>query len=149
MSHKRSRETASVVPMVTELPSRAVDRGFEPRSGQTKDYEIGICCFFAKHEAARSKIKDYLARNQSNVSEWVTFLTADCCFSELYTSQTKLVGRLQIGHHHQIECNLSSPWLQLYNLYLSDIIIRSSATFHRYGYSCTLCIYRTSSSDRV
>ena len=56
--------------MVTELPSRAIDRGFEPRSGQTKDYKIGICCFFAKHEAARSKSKDYLARNQSNVSEW-------------------------------------------------------------------------------
>jgi hypothetical protein len=25
--------------------SSAVDRGFEPRSGQTKDYKIGICCF--------------------------------------------------------------------------------------------------------
>ena len=25
----------------------AVDRGFKPRSGQTKDYKIGICCFSA------------------------------------------------------------------------------------------------------
>ena len=25
--------------------SKAVHRVFEPRSGQTKDYEIGICCF--------------------------------------------------------------------------------------------------------
>jgi hypothetical protein len=25
------------------LASRAVDRGFQPRSGQTKDYEIDIC----------------------------------------------------------------------------------------------------------
>jgi len=24
-----------------------VDRGFESRSGQTKDYNIDICCFFA------------------------------------------------------------------------------------------------------
>jgi hypothetical protein len=24
--------------------SREVDRGFEPRWGQTKDYKIGICC---------------------------------------------------------------------------------------------------------
>jgi hypothetical protein len=31
--------------MVTVLASSAVDRGFEPRSGQTKDYENGICCF--------------------------------------------------------------------------------------------------------
>ena len=29
----------------------AIDRGFETRSGQTKDYEIGICCFSAKHAA--------------------------------------------------------------------------------------------------
>ena len=34
--------------MVSMLVSSAVDRGFEPRSGQTKDYNIGICCFFAK-----------------------------------------------------------------------------------------------------
>jgi hypothetical protein len=29
--------------MVSMLASSAVDRGFEPRSGQTKDYKIGIC----------------------------------------------------------------------------------------------------------
>ena len=28
--------------MVSMLASSAVDRGFEPRSGKTKDYEIGI-----------------------------------------------------------------------------------------------------------
>jgi len=38
--------------------------------GQTKDYKIGICCFSAKHEALRRKSKDWLARNQDNVSEW-------------------------------------------------------------------------------
>jgi hypothetical protein len=31
--------------MVVVLASSAVDIGFEPWSGQTKDYEIGICCF--------------------------------------------------------------------------------------------------------
>ena len=56
--------------MVSVLASSAVDRGFDPRSGQTKDYEIGICCFSAKHAALRSKNKDWLARNQNNVSEW-------------------------------------------------------------------------------
>ena len=56
--------------MVSVLASNAVDRGFEQRSGQTKDYEIGICCFFAKHAALKRKSKDWLARNQNNVSEW-------------------------------------------------------------------------------
>ena len=30
--------------MVCVLASSVVDRGFETWSGQTKDYEIGICC---------------------------------------------------------------------------------------------------------
>jgi hypothetical protein len=54
--------------MVSVLASSAVDRGFEPRSGQTKDYKIGICCFSAKHAALRRKSKDWLARIQNNVS---------------------------------------------------------------------------------
>jgi hypothetical protein len=56
--------------MVNVLVSSAVDRGFEPRSGQTKDYKIGICCFSTKHTALRRKSKDWLARNQNNVSKW-------------------------------------------------------------------------------
>jgi hypothetical protein len=47
----------------------ALDRGFEPRSGQIQDYKIGICCFSAKHAALRRKSKDWLARNQNNVFE--------------------------------------------------------------------------------
>jgi hypothetical protein len=31
--------------MVSVLTSNAVDRGFEPQSGQTKDYKIDICGF--------------------------------------------------------------------------------------------------------
>ena len=56
--------------IVSVLASSAVDRGFEPQLGQTKDYKIGICCFSAKHAAFRRKSKDWLARNQNNVSEW-------------------------------------------------------------------------------
>ena len=37
--------------VVNVIASSAVDDGFEPRSGQTKDYEIGISCFSAKHTA--------------------------------------------------------------------------------------------------
>ena len=42
----------------------------EPRSGETKDYKIGICCFSAKHAALRRKNKDWLAWNQDNV--WIS-----------------------------------------------------------------------------
>jgi hypothetical protein len=60
--------------MVSVLASSAVDCGFELRSGQTKDYEIGICCFSAKHTALRRKSKDWLAWNQNNVSSGATCL---------------------------------------------------------------------------
>ena len=56
--------------MVSVLDSSAVDRGFEPRSSQTKDYKIGMCCFSAKHAALRSQSKEISARIQDNVSEW-------------------------------------------------------------------------------
>jgi hypothetical protein len=57
--------------MISVLDSSAVDHAFESRSGQTKDYKIGICCFSAKHAALRRRAKpDWLARNQDNVSEW-------------------------------------------------------------------------------
>ena len=56
--------------MVSMLASSVVDRGFEPRSGQTKDYKIGICCFSAKYVALRRKSKIWLPQNQENVSEW-------------------------------------------------------------------------------
>jgi len=52
------------------LASSAVDRGFVSRSGQSKDYTIGICCFSAKHAALRRTCKNWLAQNQDNVSEW-------------------------------------------------------------------------------
>ena len=55
---------------VSMLASSVVDRGFEPWSGQTKDYKIGICCFSARHAALRSKSKDWLAWNKNNVSDW-------------------------------------------------------------------------------
>ena len=44
--------------MVSVLDSDVVDHVFEPQSGKTKDYEIGICCFSTKHPALRRKSKD-------------------------------------------------------------------------------------------
>ena len=69
--------------MVSVLASSVVDRGFELRSGQTKDYKIGICCFSAKHTTLRRKSKNWLAGNQDNVSSGATCLSTYCCFSEL------------------------------------------------------------------
>jgi hypothetical protein len=51
------------------LGSSVVDHGFEPRSSQTKDFKMGTCCFSAKHASLRRKNKDWLVRNQDNVSE--------------------------------------------------------------------------------
>ena len=52
-----------------------VDRRFDPMSGQTKDYKIGICYFSAEHAALSSKNKDGLAQNQDNTSEWSNIMT--------------------------------------------------------------------------
>jgi hypothetical protein len=57
-----------VLIMVSVLASSSVNRGYEPWSGKTKD--IGICCFSDNHAALRRKSKDWLVRNQNNVSEW-------------------------------------------------------------------------------
>jgi hypothetical protein len=52
------------------LTSSEVDRGFGPRSDQTKDYKSGISSFSAKHAASRRKSKDWVAWNQASVSWW-------------------------------------------------------------------------------
>jgi len=62
--------------IVSELTSSVVDHGFEPQSGQTKDNKTGISCFFAKHAAFRSKNKNWLTRNQVNVSDWSDMFTS-------------------------------------------------------------------------
>ena len=56
--------------IVGVLASCAIDRGFESRSGQTKDYQLVFVAYNAKHAKLRRKSKDWLARNQDNVSEW-------------------------------------------------------------------------------
>ena len=71
--------------MFSVFAPSVVGRGFEPRSGQTKDYKIVFCCFSAKHAALRRKSKDWLARNQDSIMcpSGATCLSADCCFSKL------------------------------------------------------------------
>jgi hypothetical protein len=86
--------------MVSVLASSAVDRGFDPPSGQHKDYKIGICCISAKHAALRRK------SNQDNVSEWSDMSICGLLFQWASTvkNPTKHVGLVQSGpHHHPIE----------------------------------------------
>jgi hypothetical protein len=51
------------------------------RSGQTKDYNICICCFSAKHAALMRKSKKWLDRNQNNVSGWSNISTRGLLFT--------------------------------------------------------------------
>ena len=92
--------------MFSVLTSIAVDRGFEPRSGQTKDYNIGMCCFSAKHAALRRKSKDWLARNLNNVPEWSDMfprgLRTVVSVSQHYKNPTRRVGLEQSGPHHHL-----------------------------------------------
>ena len=53
--------------MFSMLALSVLDRVFETRSDQTKDYKIGIYCFPAKDAASRNKSKDWLTRNQNNI----------------------------------------------------------------------------------
>jgi hypothetical protein len=76
--------------MVSVLASSAEDRGFEPRSSQTKDYKIGICSFSAKHAALRRKSKDWSARNQNNVFEWSDMSTRGLLFQWASTIKIQL-----------------------------------------------------------
>jgi hypothetical protein len=76
--------------MVSVLASSAVNRGFEPRWGQTKDYNIVICCFSAKQAALRRKSKDWLARNPNNVSEWSDMSTRGLLFQRASTIRIQL-----------------------------------------------------------
>jgi hypothetical protein len=86
--------------MVSMLTSSTVDCEIEPRSGQTKDYKIGICCFSAKHAALRRKSKDWLAQNQNNVSERALLKSNSACWSR--TKQTTSLSHWKLtcsGHN--------------------------------------------------
>jgi hypothetical protein len=62
--------------MVSVLASSAVYRGLS--HGRIKPKTI--CCFSAKHAALRRTSKDWLARNQNNVSEWSDMSTRGLLF---------------------------------------------------------------------
>ena len=57
--------------------------GLEPKSDQTKDYYIGICCFSAKHAPLRKRAKTGWLLIRIMCPSGTTCLSADCCFSKL------------------------------------------------------------------
>ena len=64
--------------MVSILVSGVVGAWLEPRSCQTKDCTLGICCLSGKLLTdVRSKGKQSVGLEPSGA----TFLPADCCFS--------------------------------------------------------------------
>ena len=63
--------------------SSGVDCGFEPWSGQTKEYKICISGFSANHTALRRKRKTGWLIKGIMWTVGATCLSANCCFSEL------------------------------------------------------------------
>jgi hypothetical protein len=73
--------------MVGVFDSRAVDKGFEPRSGQVKGYNISIGCFSNKHVVWMRNSKDWLAMNQGNVEREVYLWTVVSANIKIHLSQ--------------------------------------------------------------
>ena len=103
-----------------------IDHGFEPWSGLTKDYEIGICCFSAKHAALR-KNKDWLAQNQDNVAEggdmsihglllqWANTIKIQLSVLVLFKADIVIIILLKI--------NLFSPWYSSVCVYYKGVLM--------------------------
>jgi hypothetical protein len=91
--------------MISMFASSAIYRGFEPRSGQTKDCKIGICCFAAKHTAFRRKSKDWLGIRIMCSSGRYIYLWTVVLVSQHYKNPTKLVGLVQSGPHLHLIAN--------------------------------------------
>ena len=51
--------------MVGVVTLRVTDRGFDIRSGQTKDYTIDMCCFSAKNAVLRMEKEQRLVSWES------------------------------------------------------------------------------------
>ena len=77
--------------IVSVLSSSVVDRGFEPRPCQTKDYKISICCFSAKHAALRrERAKTGWLRSR------IMCPSRETCLSRLLF-QSAITKKIQLG----------------------------------------------------
>ena len=75
--------------------------GSSPDRVKPKDYNIGICCFLAKHAKLKRKSKDGLAQNQDNVFESGAMSLLFQWVSTVKNPTTgKHVGLVKNGPHH-------------------------------------------------
>ena len=65
--------------MVSVLTSSAVDRGVRALVGSNQRLKL-VFVVSVKHAELRRKSKDWLARNQNNVSEWSSMSTRGLLF---------------------------------------------------------------------
>ena len=97
--------------------------GYEPRSCQTKEYTIGMCCFSAKNASLRRKSKDWLARNQNNVCEWSDISTQWLLLAHLAK------GNVSFYHHlAPVVRRLSAVYFSHFNLLLWNASAKWSET---------------------
>ena len=66
--------------IVIVLGSSAVGRGFDPRSSETKDYNISICWFSTKQEPLICRNKHWLISNKDNMFIWGDMSTSGLLF---------------------------------------------------------------------
>lgn len=59
--------------MVSVLAASAVDHRFEPRSGQTNDYTIGICCVSTKYSTLQRNCKELALDNNHSFTQSILF----------------------------------------------------------------------------
>jgi hypothetical protein len=85
----------------------------------SKTYKICICCFSANYAAFRSKSKNWLTRNQNNISEWSfrllfqrVALLQSCSVYCLVQSEISIVSS---------KCKLFSPWYSWKNAQVFEL----------------------------
>ena len=81
------------------------------RSGQILDYASNIRFFFDYHVSLKNKIKDWLAGNQENVSEWSDTSFREQLFQRASTIkiQLSMFVLIQRGYHTHPCVSLSWP----------------------------------------
>jgi len=101
---------------ISVLTSSVVDLWFEPQLDQTKYSKIWNCSFPAKHTALLSKGKDWLVRNQGNVSEW-----NDMCTNELLLQWATTI-KIQLRALVVCKADIIEMGLVLAMIYMHNII---------------------------
>ena len=140
--------------------SPRVDHGFKPRLSQTKGYTFGICCFFTKHAALSSKSKDWLARNQNNVSKWSDMSTSELLFQWANTIKIQLSTLVSYKADIiiiSLKYKLFSPWynwkivltmIQLKNCYHHDTTEKKFLTMIQLK-NCSLTILLKKNKKKI